>query len=132
MLQNFKPAASGLGLVYLKGGPCEFAYYDFFDKIVRGSPEKTPTAIEDMVVTQGDEILFRSVSYTEPYRWHRYDSSRNKSLVDETALASKIPVSFTDAEVIREMVTFPRTGQSAAEHFPQARHAAARATTQPS
>jgi prolyl oligopeptidase len=91
VIDNLKPAASGLCLVFLKGGSSEFAYWDYFDNIIRTFQDPAPTAFQDVLVTQGDDILLHSVTYTEPFAWMRYNPSRTKERVDTTALAGKAP-----------------------------------------
>lgn len=104
VIMDFKPAASGLCLVHMKGGPTAFGYLDYFDNIVRTIEERTPTAIREMVVTEGDDILFRVETFTEPYEWLRYNPSRHKDRLESTPLVGRSPVSFSDVEVLREMV----------------------------
>ena len=104
VIQNFKPAASGLCLVFLKGGASEFGYWDYFDNTIRTFRDNAPAAVEDLLVTQGDDILFRTVTYTEPFAWMCYNPSRTKERIDTTALVGKALVSFGDVEVVREKV----------------------------
>ncbi len=104
VIDTFKPAASGLCLVFLRGGPSEFAYYDYFDNTIRNSQETKPTAIREVLVMQGDDILYRTETYTEPYAWFRYNPTRNKERIDGTLLFGKSPVSFVDVETVRETV----------------------------
>jgi prolyl oligopeptidase len=104
VIQAFKPAASGLCLVFLKGGPSEFAYLDYFDNTVRTSSESKPSAVEEVLVTQGDDILYSTETYTEPYAWFRYNPARHKERIETTALFGKSPVSFVDVEAVREVV----------------------------
>lgn len=104
VLVQFKTAASGLGLVLMSGGPSQFAFFDFFDNKVRKVEERAPTAIREMIVADGDDLLFRAETYTEPYEWVHYNASRSKDRLDATPLAGSARVSFGDVEVLREKV----------------------------
>ncbi|MHC1764582.1 MAG: prolyl oligopeptidase family serine peptidase [Verrucomicrobiia bacterium] len=102
VIADFKPAASGLALVLMKGGPSQFAYLDFFDARVRHVEESTPASIRAVLVMNGDDILFRSESYVAPHEWLLYSPTHNKERVQITALSGESPVSFSDVEVLRE------------------------------
>ena len=106
VVQDFKPAASGMCLVFLKGGPSDFAYYDYFENAIYQLREREQvfSAVQDLLVTQGDDILIRSVTYTEPSAWWRYNPTRDRQRIELTRLAGTSPVSFGDVEVVREMV----------------------------
>jgi prolyl oligopeptidase len=54
-----------------------------------------------MLVTQGDEVVFRSGRF-DPYAWLRYNPNRNKERVESTVLYGKSPVSFGDVEAVRQ------------------------------
>ncbi len=105
VIQGFKPAASGLCLVFQNGGPSEFAYFDYFENTLRGSQQRSPSAVEEMLVTQGDEVFYRSVTYTEPYAWWRYNPNRDRDRIDATPLYGEAPADFGDVEAVREIVT---------------------------
>ncbi len=85
VIADFKPAASGIGLVFLKGGPSQFAYFDYFDNTVREVEEQTPTGISGLLVTQGDDILFRAETTSK--RHLVLLPTRAKDRVETTALA---------------------------------------------
>jgi len=38
--------------------------------------------------------VFRTVKYTDPYEWLRYNPNRNKERIESTVLYGKAPVSF--------------------------------------
>ena len=100
------PALSSIG-----GGPPEHPVGEF-GGISRAPNFRVPTAIHELLVTHGDEILLRTETYTEPFTWWRYDPLKSKDRMERTALAGKSPVSFDDVEVARMMVkskTAPRS-----------------------
>src|SRR6266851_2397017 len=122
-IQDFKPTASGLCVAFSKGGPSGLAFVDSLEGSVRtfgrrparGGPGRggtvgstnrgpnfrVPTAIQQMLVTRGDEVLIRTETYTEPFTWWRYDANKDKERLDITPLAGHSPVSFDDVEVVR-------------------------------
>ncbi len=125
-IQDFKPTASGLCVAFSKGGPSGLAFVDnlegsvrtFGRRPARGGPGRggtvgstnrgpnfrVPTAIQQMLVTRGDEVLIRTETYTEPFTWWRYDANKDKERLDITPLAGHSPVSFDDVEVVRSTV----------------------------
>jgi prolyl oligopeptidase len=104
VIQDFFPSASGMCFIFLKGGPCEFGYFDYFANIIRVQPNRIPTAIQEVVVTQGDEVLFRTETFTEPYVWSVYNPTRDAQRIDRTIFSGHSPVSFSDVEVLRQTV----------------------------
>ena len=104
VIASFQPAATGMGLVLLHGGPSQFAYLDYLDNTVRRVDEREPTAVPEMLVLQGDDLLFRVETYTDPYEWLQYNPSRTKERIATTPLAGKSPVGFGDVEIVRAMV----------------------------
>ncbi len=105
VIKDFRPAASGMALVFMDGGPSEFAFLDYFDNTLRGPRDRDNVAVEQVVIGQGDEVLYRTVSYTEPYTWWRFNPSRDRERADATAQAGESPADFGDIEVVREMVS---------------------------
>jgi len=103
VIESFKPTASGLALALMNGGPSDFAYIDYFDKTIRTARDTTISAIQEMIVTQGDEVLYRDVTFTTPYAWWRYNPARDRERSEATPLAGKSPAEFGDVEVVREM-----------------------------
>jgi prolyl oligopeptidase PreP (S9A serine peptidase family)/phosphodiesterase/alkaline phosphatase D-like protein len=65
---------------------------------------RNPTAIQEMVVTHGDQLLLRTETYTEPFTWWHYDAVKARDRMERTALAGASPVSYDDVEAIRVMV----------------------------
>ncbi len=118
VIQDFKPTASGLCVVLLKGGPSEVVFLDDIEKSARkfsgGSSRtasgsrpsrdpnlRTSSAVQQLLATRGDEVLVRTEAYTEPFTWWRYDAHKDKERIDPTPLAGATPISFDDVEVIR-------------------------------
>ena len=107
-LSDFKPTASGMALVYLRGGPAQFVYRDFFNDQLHGPSSRSdkpdfrvPTSIGQMLVLRGDQVLFRGETYTEPFTWWSFDANKSRDGADATALKGTSPVPFTDIEAVR-------------------------------
>ncbi len=108
VIREFKPTSSGLAMVYSKGGPAQFVYKDFFNQALSGpssrsvNPDfKIPHSVGQMLVTHGDEILFRAETYTEPFVWWKYDTNKDRDKSEATALRGTSPVAFSDVEALR-------------------------------
>ena len=124
VIQDFKPSASGLFVSLIHGGPSELEFIDYLNKSTNtfgrqgrggfgfgppadgaffgGGPNfRAPTAIQEMVVTRGDDLLLRTETYTEPFTWWHYNPSRDKERMERTALIGTSPASFEDVETVR-------------------------------
>jgi prolyl oligopeptidase len=111
-LVDFKPTASGIALVYSKGGPQQFVYKDFLNPALSGpssrsdKPDfKIPTGISGLLTTRGDEVLFRAETFTSAPAWWRFDPNKTREHCELTALRSPSPVSFADIETVRATAT---------------------------
>lgn len=58
-------------------------------------------SISELVVHQGDELLFRSEGYLEPYSWQRYDPAKDRNRPVNTALRGVPGTDFSDVEAVR-------------------------------
>jgi prolyl oligopeptidase len=157
VIQNFKPAASGLYVLDITGGPSRLRFCDLLAKpearkeaqpiaqAVTGTdeagdampeeesdePNKDATeeakdedngapaearnghshqqrlplkgivAVQEMLVRRGDELLFRTVSFTEPYVWNQCNPHAKDKLTP-TQLKGTSPAPFSDVEAVRE------------------------------
>lgn len=79
------------------GTPAEDLKNDFR---ARRLPLRGIVSVQEMLVRRGDELLFRAVSYTEPYVWNLYDP-RDKDRITPTPLKGASPAPFHDVEVVR-------------------------------
>jgi len=61
-------------------------------------------AVQQMVCRRGDELLFGTIRYTEPYVWSTYDPSKDRDRANPTELKGTSPANFEDVEVVRETV----------------------------
>jgi prolyl oligopeptidase len=110
-IADFKPTASGIALVYLRGGPMQFVYHDFLNDQLSGPSSRsdrpsfrTPTSVGQMLVTRGDEVLFRAETYTAPFTWWKFDANKSRDNAEATALKGTSPASFDDIEAVRVTV----------------------------
>ncbi len=107
VIADFKPAASGVYLKLLNGGPSEIAFFDYADKTISRprDEDRVGSSIQEMVATKGDEVLYRIESYTKPFTWMRFDRTESKDTSFATGITGRSPVGFEDIEVVRENAT---------------------------
>jgi len=117
----FAPSATGIYVAFLEGGPMELVFFDLEEKAAwqlapvaprrgRGGTNTNDTlvnliAVQEMLVTQGDELLFRTVTFTEPFKWQRYNPNKDRERLETTAFVGESPADFGDVEAVREFVT---------------------------
>lgn len=92
---------SRLFLVYQTGGPSEIRVFDH-DGRPLPAPSVPPVSRVglDMVPLNGGDLLFSNTSFIDPTAWYRFRTSDGTT--DKTALYAEYPVSFEDAEVVRD------------------------------
>ena len=100
VIEHFQPSAHGLFVQDLVGGPSQIRFFDASGKLKTAVPTKPISAVQQMVWLGDDRLLFRSISFIEPYRWMIYNGGDN-SLV-ATPMVGTSPADFSDVEVIRE------------------------------
>jgi len=105
--QPFAIAGDRLYVKKLVGGPSRVDIYDLASKDGAGKKlGELPlpgVAAVDEVLPVGDGVLFSVATYLRPPYFAHYDASTAK--VEETALAQTSPISFEDAEVVRDFAT---------------------------
>lgn len=99
-IESFIPAATRLYVGEMRGGPSEIAVFDLGGKKLSSVPTKPVSSVQVGVRLKGDEILFGSVSYLEPFAWYGFDPATGA--VTKTRLAGTSFVNFDDAEVVRD------------------------------
>jgi len=114
VIDSFTPSTNGLYVKELVGGPSRIRYFDLTGKLRGKVPTKDPVNIQQMLVRRGEELTFRSVSYTEPIAWQYYYPGTNPVSIPpwtnivstnrlfRTGLSARSPVEFKDIEVVRE------------------------------
>jgi len=90
-----------LYLTYQVGGPSEIRVFDYGGKPLPG-PSVPPVSRvgSNLVRLDGEDLLFSNTSYVEPTAWYRFRATDGTT--HKTALFADYPVSFADAEVVRE------------------------------
>ena len=68
-------------------------------------PVQGTFSLEEMFCPHGDQLIFRTVSFTAPYEWRTYNPSVSRSRAQSTALEGISPADFRDIEAVREYAT---------------------------
>jgi prolyl oligopeptidase len=102
VIENFRPAANGLYVQDLMGGPSQIRWIGGAG-VVRVPLKDPVSSVLEMLSPQGDALWYESISYTEPYVWSQFDAATKKSR--RTGLAGSSPADFGDIEVVREFAT---------------------------
>jgi prolyl oligopeptidase len=100
--QPFAIEGDRLYVKKLVGGPSRVDIYDLAGK-KQGELPLPGVAAVDEVLPVGDGVLFSVATYLRPPYFARYTAATAKA--EETALAQTSPVSFDDAEVVRDFAT---------------------------
>ncbi|MEP6549439.1 MAG: prolyl oligopeptidase family serine peptidase [Gammaproteobacteria bacterium] len=87
----------------LVGGPSRVAVYDHAGKPHGMLPLPDLASVEEVEPLSDGTLLYSIETYLRPPYFSRYDESVLRS--SDTKLVQTSPVSFTDAEVVREIVT---------------------------
>jgi prolyl oligopeptidase len=85
------------------GGPSRVRIFDHHGKQLGTLPAPPISAVDDVVHTTADNILFRVSTYLTPSAWYKLDASTGAS--SKTALVETSPANFDDCEVVREFAT---------------------------
>jgi prolyl oligopeptidase len=94
------PTFGHLYVLDLIGGPSRLRVFDTQGKPLP-APSVPPIAtIEGVLPVGGGDVLFFSSTYTDPPAWYHLDATTGQAT--RTALFETSPVSYADAEVIRE------------------------------
>ncbi|MGZ8847858.1 MAG: prolyl oligopeptidase family serine peptidase, partial [Pyrinomonadaceae bacterium] len=97
------PTQTRLYVTEMIGGPSEIRVFDLNGKPQMSIPTPPVSSVFAYLHLSGDEILFGSESYVEPFSWNRFDPTTKK--ITRTTLAAASSVSLSDAEVRREFAT---------------------------
>lgn len=102
-IDDFVVSGSRMYVAYVAGGPMQLHTFDLEGHEQPQIPVRPVSSVQDLVRLPGDQLLFENVSYLEPAAYYRYDPKSGEVL--PTALVRKSPADFSDAEVVRRMVT---------------------------
>ena len=102
-IESFLPTQDLLYVVELDGGPSKLCVFDRQGNELPQVPVEPISSIWQIVRLDGNEILYRSMSFITPTAWYHYDPQEQKS--QRTALFFPPPENFNDCEVVREFAT---------------------------
>jgi prolyl oligopeptidase len=99
-IEDFLPTPTRLYVVDVTGGPSRVRVFDHHGHRLSELPQPPISAIDGIVRTTGDDVLFHVATYLNPPAWFQLDAKTSKAA--KTALAETSPVNFDDAEIVRE------------------------------
>jgi prolyl oligopeptidase len=85
------------------GGPSRVAIFGHDGRTMGALPLPDPAAVSQVVALGDGTLLYEVATYLRPTYYSRYDEAAGKAA--DTRLSQKSPVSFDDAEVVREFAT---------------------------
>jgi len=85
---------------YQQGGPNTVRAFALDGKAEGELPQPPLSAVDDLVVLPGGDVLFDIQSFTVPPAWHRRPRSGGPAV--RTALAETSPADYADCEVVRD------------------------------
>jgi prolyl oligopeptidase len=100
-LEDFLPASDRVYVKYLDGGPSEIKILGVANKPLGDVPLPGILSVNSMELCSDDSLLFSTTGYIEPSRWQTY-SPKSAKLSKVDRLSPPFPISFADAEVIRD------------------------------
>ena len=95
------PASDAIYVREIVGGPSRVAIFDLNGHPKGTLPLPDPAAAEEVVPLDDGSIVYSVETYTKPRYYARYKSGQ----ATDTRLTQTSPVSFSDAEVLREFAT---------------------------
>ena len=102
-IESFSPTQDLLYIVELDGGPSKLCVFNHQGEELPSVPIEPISSIWQIVRLEGDEILFRSMSFITPTTWYHYSPQTRET--KRTALYFPPPEDFDDCEVVREFAT---------------------------
>jgi prolyl oligopeptidase len=102
-IAQITPTATQLYVTELDGGPSQLRVYDLAGNAQGLLPMPPVSAVREIVALEGDQVLIRSNSFTEPPAWFRFTPAEEEPA--RTALRTTSPADFGNVEVLREFAT---------------------------
>jgi prolyl oligopeptidase len=87
-------------VLYQRGGPNAVRAFDLSGREEGEFPQPPLSAVDDVVLLPGGDVLFQVQSFTMPPAWHRRPRGGGPAV--RTALAETSPADYSDCEVVRE------------------------------
>ena len=92
-------------VLYQKGGPNVVRAFGLDGRPEGELPQPALTAVDDLVVLPGGDVLFEVESFTVPPAWYRWPRAGGPAR--PTALAESSPADYGDCEVVRDEAVSP-------------------------
>jgi prolyl oligopeptidase len=102
-IEDFIPTAGRLYVVDIIGGPSRVRVFDDKQQALAAPSLPPVSAVYGVVPVDGGDVLLHITTYLDPPAWYRLDATAGKAT--RTGLFSTSPLSFADAEVVREFAT---------------------------
>ncbi len=102
-IEEIVPALQHLYVIDVIGGPCRVRVFNNKGEQVATLPLAPVSAVGDLVHLAGEDVLYETSTFLEPWAWYYFDSANRKAM--RTGLVQSSPVKFDDAEVVREFAT---------------------------
>ncbi|MEO7912292.1 MAG: prolyl oligopeptidase family serine peptidase, partial [Roseiflexaceae bacterium] len=104
-IEQITPTATQLYVTELDGGPSQLRVYDLAGNAHGLLPMQPVSAVREIVALEGDQVLIRTNSFTEPPAWLHFTPTEEEPA--RTALQTTSPANFGAVEVLREFATAP-------------------------
>lgn len=102
-IENFIPTVGRLYVLDIVGGPSRVRVFDDNGQALPAPSLPPVSAVYGGVPVGGGDVLFFISTYLQPPAWFRLDAATGKTA--RTALFETSPMTFDDAEVVREFAT---------------------------
>ena len=102
-IEDFIPTAGRLYVLDIMGGPSRVRVFDDKGQALPAPSLPPVSAVYGGVPVGGGDVLFYITTYLDPPAWYRLEAATGRTI--RTALFETSPVSFEDAEVVREFAT---------------------------
>jgi prolyl oligopeptidase len=99
-IEDIVPTPERLYVVDVVGGPSRVRVFDHGGHQAATLPLPAIAAVDGIVRVAGDDVLYDTSTYLEPWAWYYFDSGQGKAA--RTNLFQTSSVKFDDAEVVRE------------------------------
>lgn len=97
------PTSGRLYIAYQLGGPSEIRVFDHDGKRLPAPKQLSVSSVHGLLPLGGDDILFGNASFIDPDAYYQFTAKENTTT--KTPIASRSPVQFDDATVVREFAT---------------------------
>jgi prolyl oligopeptidase len=99
-IENFIPTMGHLYVIDIMGGPSRVRIFDLQGKALPVPTLPPISAVYGGVAIAGGDVLFHISTFLDPSAWYRVDAATGQAT--RTALFETSPVTFADAEVVRD------------------------------